>query len=394
MEKGIWKKYKHNNRVNGDCISSVEQLYNDTKNCKKKWDFVNNYENCYEKINGNIDFGGSVSAGDVYVYYRDNGNGDFLPEFYIKVNGYSINPNDVSVEFNGTLRLEYAKICEENLPVLINKLKEIDSIKLKKYIKEIEDRFKKYQTVVNLKNKESYNESELLFLYEMAYGRKNISLAKQIVKDRDMHQDYDGFTIDGKVNLFLSIKNSEISNQLCITEKDVITKLAQNTVLSSLNNTTQEILDDKEYIMNLLKTYRESSEVIASVHEVGKYLPIKYQTDLDVLKLISSKYVGFCYEIESWAKTNKDLEQKLNIPSFTFQLVDALARFWINHNHYCDDLYLLPLLSNEILNDIENHILIGPEINEIRENLKEESRKNIVKQKQHILNARKKRMLN
>lgn len=36
MEKGIWKKYKHNNKVNGDSMSSVKQLYNDTKNCKKK----------------------------------------------------------------------------------------------------------------------------------------------------------------------------------------------------------------------------------------------------------------------------------------------------------------------------------------------------------------------
>lgn len=392
MEKGIWRKYKHNNKVNGDSMSSVKQLYNDTKNCKKKWNFVNNYEECYEKINGNINYGGSVSAGDVYVYYKDAGNGNLLPEFYIKVMKYNINPNEIHVEFNGTNRLEYSEICEENLPILINKLNEINAVKLENYIKEIEDRYKNYQTVVNLKAKKNYTESELLFLYEMAYGRKNISLARQIVKDRNIQRDYDGLTIDGKVNLFLSIKNREILNQLFITEKEVITKLSQNTVLSMLNNTTQEILDDKEYIMSLLEYYKQSDKISDSVSDIRDYLPIKYQTDLDVLKLIFLEYRNFGFQIEMWKRTNKDLEQKLNIPSFAYQLVDASARSWLDSNSCYNDLYLLPLLSNEILSNIENHVLIGPEISEEKENLKEESRTVIVKQKEYILNARKKRI--
>ncbi len=388
MEKGIWKKYERTNKLNEASRTSAQQLFIDTRNCGKDWYFVDNYSGCRLIIEGSVD--GEYRSGDLYVYYKDDGNGNFLPEFYIKVMKYNINSNEINVQFNGQYNLDWAKINEEDLPVLINKLNEIDATMLNRSIAEVEDRYKCYQTIVELKNKENYTESELLFLYEMAYFKKMIPLARQIVKDRNVQKDYDSFTIDGKVNLFLYIKDGEISKQLRITEKDVITKLAQNTVLSMLNNATEEILNDKEYIMSLLVDYSESSKIISSEFDIEKYLPIKYQTDLDVLKLIFSEHCNSGYALEKWKKINKDLEQKLGDSYFAYQLVDAAAKSWIDLGSCYDDLFLLPLLSNEILNDIENHVLIGPEANDARENLKEESRKVIVKQKQCILNTRKK----
>lgn len=381
MQKGLWKKYEKTEIKAWNERASYDELYDDLKDSGKDWEIASDYRRCKEQLCDGFVSDDVTEAGDIYVYYVDD-NGNKTPKFYVKVMEYwnaSVKKNFIL--FNGC-SLGFDGIDNKYLPELMTKLCEIDEIKNKGYIDELDIRYKNYRRLLSLKEKDEYTDEELLFLYYMAYV-KNDNMAISMIKDRDIQNDFDSFSDENKVNLFLHIKNSPISNELSIDSKDILMTLAQNRCLKQLNNASEEIISDKAYIMSLLECFF-SANSISGNFEIRQYLPSRYQADIDVLELIISECLFTSFDFNYFVNLNSDLKQKITEPQFAYRLVDSFIRSLIvSGGAYYESgwMYFFP---NEILYDIENHILIGPEPTEQRENLKNESVRVLKREKEQV----------
>lgn len=392
MKNGIWKKYERTiwgKQTNNERLT-YNELYDNLKNSDKKWSIAKDYTSCINELCGELYVNEGISAGDIYVYYI-NDDGNMSPEFYIKVTEYidrTTKEKRNLITINGC-----SLVCDEvdnkYLEVLISKLYEIDPIKNKLYIEKLEIRNKNYQRLLSLQSKESFAEEELLFLYYMAY-EKNDNLAIYIVKDRNIQKDYESFSDNNKVKLFLSIRNSKVSNQLCINSKEILTALAQNRTLKQLNNATKDIISNREYIISLLESFFAADKCAIYSSEL-EYLPSEYQKDIEVLELIFYNYTTLVNDtIAEWIKSVNNSKEIVTNPCFAHRLIDSFTRSLINEREHYYENDLLWLFSNDILNNLENHILIGPEPTEEREQLKDISINALRKQKARVLDKRKK----
>lgn len=386
MKQGIWKKYEKKQE------SSSDELYKDLKNSGKNWPIVNDYGECVEELFGEFLPCEGRSAGDIYVYYTNN-NGNLVPEFYMKIEEYKDSETKEKknyIEFS-FINLEIKeKISNDYLPVIIDKLREIDETKNKYYIETFEKKYENYQMLLSLKQKDTFNEDELLFLYDMAYRIREGYLSTNvpeisipIVQNRDIQQDFESLSIENKSKLFLSIKGSEICDKLKISDKNVLMLLAKTGCISQLRNVTEDIINDKSYILKLLSTFFKRIKATYSDEDSFVYLstsmPLKYQSDIDVLKVMIYEYgLLSSMAVNDWTITNPTLREKMTIPSFAYDLIDSHARSLIQIDRYIQEypMNLLWRIPDEILNDIEDHILIGPESTKE----KEERKKRIIKQ--------------
>ncbi len=294
------------------------------------------------------------------------------------------------------------KISNDYLQVIIDKLREIDEIKNKYYIETFEKKYKNYQMLLSLKQKDTFNQDELLFLYDMAYRIREGYLSTTvpeisipIVQNRDIQQDFESLSIENKVKLFLSIKGSEICDKLKISDKDVLMFLAKNGCITQLRNATEDIINDKSYILKLLSTFFKRIKTTYSDEDSLVYLstsmPLKYQSDIDVIKVMIYEYgLLSSMDINDWTITNPTLREKMTIPSFAYTLIDSYARSLIQIDRYIQEypMNLLWIISDEILNDIEDHILIGPESTKEKEDRKKMIIKQITSEKAEIYSYR------
>lgn len=385
MKNGIWREYKRNDE------QSYELLYNDLKDSGKDWYLTENSGNCYTEIHGRID--GGTSGGDVYVYYTYNGK-KYVPEFYIKVcEPYCLIGEEEErnyIEFNSSNIYGYKIKCEY-FPELIKKLKEIDEKKNKKTIDKVKKIYENHRKLLSLQKQESYTEKQLVFLYKMSASPlelENTNLAKTILNGRNVQNDFDQMKLKNKVNLFLAIKETDLVNELFIDSKEVILALAQNSTLKQLQNTTEEIINDKEYIMYVLENFFKSDEVSIRIDEFDNYLPVQYQTDIDIIKLTYYKYTSLINcSFLAWYGKNPELREKFKNPEFCYQVIDAFARSRIEKGKKYYESDLLPVFPEKVRNHIEEHILIGPEPSEKRQQLKEDSIK-ILKKERDYVNSR------
>ena len=386
MKQGIWKKYA---KTKGK-ETAYDELYEDLKNSGKNWPIVNDYGECVEELFGEFLPYEGKSAGDIYVYYT-NINGNLVPEFYMKIEEYKdleTKEKKNYIEFSFINLGIKEKISNDYLPVIIDKLREIDETKNKYYIETFEKKYKNYQMLLSLKQKDTFNEDELLFLYDMAYriteGYLSINVPEisiPIVQNRDIQQDFESLSIENKSKLFLSIKGSEICDKLKISDKDVLMLLAKTGCISQLRNAAEDIINDKCYTLKLLSTFFKKIKARQGISDIDfrKNMPLKYQSDIDVLKVVLYEYGLFSdMIINDWVITNPNLSGKMRIPSFSYNLIDNYARSLIQIDEYIQKypMHLLWQLPDEILNDIEDHILIGPESTKE----KEERKKRIIKQ--------------
>ena len=85
-----------------------------------------------------------------------------------------------------------------------------------------------HQKLLELQSKTEFTEEELLFLYEM-YNRRDVdrNLVEQKIKGRNIQDDYDYFSEEGKVKLFLAIRDTELVEQLGNSSKKVMTLIAK-----------------------------------------------------------------------------------------------------------------------------------------------------------------------
>lgn len=389
MKKGIWKKYEKTEIKAWNERASYDDLYDDLRNSGNNWGIALDYGECRDQLAGELIASDGTKSGDIYVYYI-NDDERMVPEFYIKISEFKdmiTKEKRNHIMFN-ECSLGYDGIDNKYLPELITKLREIDEIKNRYYIEKLEIRYKNYQRLLSLQIKDSFTDDELLFLYYMAYV-KNDNVAISMIKDRDIQKDFDSFSDENKVQLFLHVKNSPMSNKLSIDSKDILMTLAQNRCLKQLNNTTEDIINDKKYVMSLLECFFEADKSSLHNTELILYLPLKYRLDIDILELIFYKYTtSIGLAIAKWIETGLNSKKIVVNPEFAYRLIDSFSRALINREQSYYENGLLWVLSDEILKDIENHILIGPEPTEQRENLKNESIKVLKREKEKILNYR------
>lgn len=177
--------------------------------------------------------------------------------------------------------------------VMVNKLGEIDKTKNKESIESLKQHYADYQKILGLKEKDMISEDELTFLYKMAYSNryrsiKNLSLS--ILEKRDINKDYNSFSFKGKVELFLNIQDSIVARKLKIEEKEVMTTLAQKGCISQLKSASEDIINDRNYIVDLLETFIKSNSINNYKSKLYKNLPDKYRTDVKILELLLYKY--------------------------------------------------------------------------------------------------------
>ena len=384
MEKGIWKKYGIVDFDSSGERSSYDELYDDLKNSGKTWEIACNHQICKYHLTGENEFW----PGDIYVYYCEQ-NGKRIPEFYIKVMktyDYKNKREKNFITFNGS-SLGHDDIDDKYLPELIKKLHEIDSEKNAEFIVKLDQRYANYQRLLFLKDKQEYTEEELIFIYFMAY-KENSQLALELLNGRNIQVDFDSLSNENKANLFVIVRDNQISNQLSITSKEVLLILAQKGSLKQLTNTTEEIIDDSDFIKELLTEFLKVKNVL-NLHELEYHLPTKYQSDFNFLKLIIQYSEMSSFILWTWINSNQDLKQKMCNPDFAYEIMDTLTRTHINTNiYYPQYASFLTCFPSEALLDIENHLLIGPEPNQGREELKNEVLSLIQGEKKLILTRR------
>ena len=386
---GMWVKYdcEPGNWHNDD--ASYNKLYNDLKDSNVEWSIAKNKYECMRQLCGEYICCDGTVAGDIYVYYV-NDNGVKNPILYIHVSEFDdtwTKEKKNHIYFN-ECSLGYDGIDNEYLPELIGKLREIDKNKNKYFIEKLETRYKNYQRVLFLNKQETYTEEELLFLYFMAYEESD-SLAISIIEKRDIQKDFDDFTDENKVKLYLSVKDSSISDKLIITSRKILIDIAKNKCLKQLNNTTEEIINDKKYIISLLEYFYESDKNSLNYFELERHLPEKYKTDIDVLEHFFYNYTTLISLMASgWISHSQNSKELSANPEFAYRLINSFTKALINNGEQYYANSLLWVFEDSILNDIENHILIGPEPTKEREELKDRSIKELKLDKEKVLRYR------
>lgn len=378
MKKGIWKKYKKNNSRHSLEKTSYDELYDDLKDSNKDWQIAQDYEWCKDHLCGELVPCYNIKPGDIYVYYEVKNN-SLNPVFYFKIEkhiDYDTKEEKNYIELNGS-SLSCANIEEKYIPLLIEKLKEINKTKNQHYINTLTKRYEEYTKLIQIANKETLDENDILFLYYMACTKKH-SIAISKIKERELIDDYNNLSTENKVKLFLEIQNDEICNSIIITDKNILKLLAQNKCLRFFKNTSNEIINDKEFIKELLINFFNSDKSKSNDQQLTKYLPDIYRTDLEIIELIFYNYTtAITLQIAKWFEQSSNIEILRKNKKIAVKLIDSFTRALISRNQAYYNNCLPWIFDNNTIENMDNHILIGPEQTEEKEYLKQSSIKTL-----------------
>lgn len=381
----IWKKYcKCDTRYSKE-KTSYDELYADLKNCNKDWPIAQEYDSCKDHLCGELVPCDNINPGDIYVYYEQRDD-KLEPIFYFKIEEHIdyetkdrknyITINDASI---GCVSIE-----DKYLPVLINKLNEIDQEKNKIYVDTLQGRYNEYIKLCNLINQKELTEEDIVFIYYMACI-KNHTLAISSIQNRNIQNDFDNLSENNKVELFLAVQSNPICNLITINDKNILRLIAQNKCLRFFKNISQDIINDKEFVISLLLHFFKSDKGALNNHQLIWYLPPIYQTDIEILELIFYNYTtSICLDIAKWIEDSKDYELLKKNKEFACRLIDSFTRSLIMRNQTYYDCYMLWAFDNETIEHLDEHILIGPEISEEKQYLKELSQRKL---KKDIINS-------
>lgn len=374
MKKGIWKKYEKNNSRHSLEKTSYDELYDDLKDSNKDWQIAQDYEWCKDHLCGELVPCYNIQPGDIHVYYEEKNN-SLNPVLYFKIEkhiDYDTKEEKNYIELNGS-SLSCATIEEKYIPLLIEKLKEISKTKNQHYINTLTKKYEEYTKLLQIINKETLDENDILFLYYMACNKKD-SIAISKIKEREIINDYNKLSTVNKVKLFLEIQNDEICNSIIITDKKILKLLAQNQCLRFFKNTSDEIINDKEFIKELLIDFFTSDKSKSNDQQLTKYLPDIYKTDLEIIELIFYNYTtAITLKIAKWFEQSSDIESLRKNKKIALKLIDSFTRALISRKESYYNNCLPWIFDNKTIENIDTHILIGPEPTEEKEYLKQSS---------------------
>lgn len=386
--EGIWVKYEAQPGNWSKWCSddtSYSKLYNDLKDSGVDWRIAKSKEACMDQLCGEMIPSEGIDAGDIYVYYL-NKSEKKIPVFYIHVEESRTSKERNFIFFNGC-SFGYDNIDDKYMPILADKLFRIDKEKNKEYIEEIKERYSEYLMLLSLIEKIKLEEDELIFMYYMACVKKH-PIAISIIKYRNLKQDFNSLSDEGKVKLYANVKRYEDCEDLVIDSKNVIKLIAQQGCLEQLANATDAIVNDKKYIMEVLESFIENDKELLLNTEQIECLPDKYKIDIEIIEQIFNNYTTIeCNKIAQ--ELYKHPENIADNPEYAYRLINSFTRALINRGETYYENYLLYTFSDDVLCDIEDHILVGPESSLEKERLKQESIKKLIKNKKTILEDRK-----
>jgi len=379
-QEGTWVKYSAEPGNWNKEDANYHKLYNDLKDSKKEWSIANDLSACEDELCGEMIPSEGINAGDIYVFYQEE-NEKYVPIFYIKITN-----NSDLVWFNECS--SFYDIDCKYLAEIILKLTEIDKNKFKKDIDDLKGRYAEYTMLLSLMEKQNLEEDEINFLYYMAYNRNEQNAINKL-REIKLNEDFKRFSDEGKVKLFSHVKYDDIVNKLVIDSKEVLLKLAEQGNIKQLNNATEEIKKDKDFVIELLNTYL--SQEVRVIGELMRSIPEIYQNDIDVLSCLIDKAPGASIIIGNWISqhkvncTNKDFAYKI-ISAYLEVSMREKFNLLFQRELMC---YALCPFSDEILKDIENHMLIGPQPSIEQEELKNANIDSMVKAKEKIFELKK-----
>ena len=383
----IWKKYSKTMRKNNAGLpvsyESIKELYEDTKNNKKWWKCLfDDLEKCETELCGEQFPAEGIRAGDIYVYYIAKGK-KITPEFYLKV-------KRLAVEFNGNDNIITSEINVDYYPLIANKLKEVLNEELaNKYVPEINQLYTNIKKLDKLCNKDDFTEYELIFLYYMAY--QGFDKAKKITGVRDYQQDYNNFSFENKILMFKYLsKEKGACEKLIITSKDELLELSKRGYYKLFKSASEGLINDKDFMLELLDNLLE--KCLFDFDRIMNNIPSKYLNDDDIIGYMFFKNPNNIIFLDSWLGGFNYQENKkiLEDEKFVYGLIDKYCRALLKHGWEYDKTYFLDYsIPSEYLENLESHILIGPEESFDKEEDKKRIIEDMESKRESILSRRK-----
>lgn len=319
---------------------------------------------------------------DIYVYYLKNRKkGVSKPKLCLAVHEcddgkyyaavYGIRTKDRSEEH----RITY-KPAAKYLPVLVEKLRELNAKdwQLEEYTNSLHE----YQNLVYIAQNGVVTDTDLLTIYKNL-GRADTTIAQKLVRGRNIQEDYDSLALISKINFVkiicgmsskclarLAYLTNTKGSILSVNEIAVLRNTATATSLLCLRYAPKEYLENKETMLEILKTF----DITQLAPQGLNYISETLQIDIDVLRALVSEQP---YKIERIIgelankkndDANKLLIEKLKDRTYMLSLLDMHFRNCITHLDYqkesflpCGLLWNFPL---EMTEGIETEILQGP----------------------------------
>lgn len=290
--QGTWKKYHRGNEL------EAERMLQDVKGSR--------FEGTSIDLMGSIF--GDVCSGDIYFYYGKDGK----PLFYIK---YEEVPSDKTYYMgwcgDGNLPLIPAKY----LNIVAPKIKELDQDQ--KYL-DIVQKYEDYKRLLRIARKKSLSGEDLIFLYD----HTSISLARDILGGktknhtiaRKMQDDYDNLEEKEKVAFIVMLSDHYYpkNKELKVTDSKILTLAACYAGCDVLAYASEELLEDEEFIINILKVSPRLHTSDTESEQLLQFLPVHFFDNKRVLSSIFAWLPEFIFEMGYYKIFKGDIIYKEN----------------------------------------------------------------------------------
>lgn len=411
---GEWIKYEEEKgKIITDKETSYYRLYQDVKNSDTLWP-ITSLERCFDDLRGDMMTGLGMS-GDIYVYYEINSETkERKPLMYFMANNSVVEKGTKFVEVYGrNLPIDNEENRNFNveprlIPVLIDKLREIKA--MSRIITEFEDKEKSYKELERIKNNGAKTEDDILTIYQN-FHRRDTTLVYELVNGRNIEDDFNFLSPENKAKLIVILckmnsiteygfpsilpltrlkrMNSKGENEklLDISDKDILIATANDTKLKCLGFASDALLKDKSFIMEMVSMLK-----LIGGDYIETYIPDEFKLDLDILQMATRSNPFELQQIIGNYRYNEILKEKIDKlfsdREYARKLIEYHFKNVLSNPKYVEELFTAPKLiwhfDPEILENIENTILWGPEPTRKREILRQKIYWNIKSTREEI----------
>lgn len=407
--KGFWRHYKKEPGAWKKTDAEYHRLYADLKDSDKEWGFED-IDFCKDTLCGEFLPTYGIIAGDVYIFYRQQEDGNVLPVLYIKDTGGLDREIVVrGVQFMLEDRPTH-EIDPELLPTVITKLQEleVDSNRIKPYI----DTLQSYTRLKDLKTHGITTEDDIIFVYEN-FRRQDTTLPRELVFGRCVQEDYDRMSDENKMRLLESIcvlEKTQIAKDTSylerlklltriksfdakffeVTDREILIKTASSTNLGCLAFASEELKNDKNFMLDLALEYDSHGKWSMDVNKI----PTRYATDIEVLQALTTSDPSSLAYILRYARRKGDitLSLKLGEKSFRNELIRIYSQNVLRSEQAVRsgfvDWGILELFDDDTLEALDDLVLYGPEPTLEREDMIVHLGRQFINKKKTILDNR------
>lgn len=398
--RGLWIKYDRAQSRNNNRNSSYYRLFEDLKNSLTNWHIASSLEVCKREICGeDYPIFGSRD-GDIYVYYIFDEEGNIIPKIYFKtvvdaegkMSVLDIHGANLVLDEKEELTTYNFNVEPYYISALVAKLQDIDADR--ETIEKYETQMKSFIELHSLYVSGVTTEEDILTLYSN-FTREDTPIAREMMSGRCVQEDYNRLSKKNREKLFriicglnkvhsiskisplerldkITVKKNSNGKILELDDENMIISHASESGLKSLYYACDRLRSNRDFVLEVLRNFKMG---LNPLYE--RNLPDEFTTDVEVLvTMTASKPFRLREVIESYLRIgNGELKRKLDDIDFVKRLLQAYYRSVLNDKNSlesttmdCSILWHLPL---EILEDLDDSLLIGPEPTAKREAFKE-----------------------